>query len=59
MLTQYRFGAYHRRQMLQPQHAGAHFGAKGAHLFCVSSGSDSVAIAARRTRAGFIGHLEV
>jgi hypothetical protein len=56
MLTQYRFGAYHRRQMLHPQHAGAGFGAKSAHLPSVTAGSDCVAVAARRTRARSIRH---
>jgi hypothetical protein len=58
MLTQCCFGAYHRRQMLQPQHAGACFGAKLAHLRRVTAGFDGVAaIPARGTSAGFIRRL--
>jgi hypothetical protein len=50
MKTQKRFCNSHRAQDFQPRHAGARFGAEGAHLPRVTSGFDSVAIAARRAR---------
>jgi hypothetical protein len=56
-LAQFRFGAHHRRQMPQPQHAGACLGAQVPHLGRMATGLDGVAVAARRARAGFIGHL--
>jgi hypothetical protein len=46
------------REQPKPQHAGARFGAKVPHLARVTSGFESVAVAARRARAGSIGHAQ-
>jgi hypothetical protein len=45
-----------RAQESQPQHAGARLRAKLTHLAGVTAGSDGIAVAARRTHAGFIRH---